>query len=279
LLWVAGALAPARASAAPFEAFTEPYRTIDVAAAEIGVVEELSVREGDRVAKGQTLAVLDCQVLEASKEIAAANVQAKGKLNSALAEHELRKTRLARLEPLRERGHASQEEIDRARSELAVAEANLLAAHEQQLLNELERKKIDAMIERRKIRSPIDGVITKLHREEQELVSSNSAAVATVVQLDPLRVVFTLPTADALPLKAGQTVALTFPESVARTSGKIESVAPVTEAESGTVRVKVVVNNPDGKYRSGVRCSLEIQQVAPNRVPLNTMTAGSSQLE
>ena len=130
----------AAACGASFDGFTEPFRKIEVAASETGTVAQLLVHEGDRVTKGQALATLDNDVLEVSREIAAANAQAKGKLDSAVAERELRKTRLERLEPLRAEGHASQEEIDRARTDLAVAEANLQAAREQHQLDELERQ-------------------------------------------------------------------------------------------------------------------------------------------
>ena len=94
------------------------------------------------------------------------------------------------------------------------------------------------MIETAHVRSPIDGVVAKVHKEEQEYVSNNSAAVATVVQLDPLRVVFTVPTAYAVRFKAGQVVALELPESGKKAKGSIELIAPMTEAESGTTRVK-----------------------------------------
>jgi RND family efflux transporter MFP subunit len=267
---------PAWATATSFEGFTEPYRKIEVAAAETGVVEKLLVREGDRVVKGQTLATLESDVLVVSKEIATANTQAKGKLDFAQAERDLRKRRLERLEPLCQQGNASQEEIDRARTELAAAEANLLSAQEQHILDELERKKIEAMIERRALRSPIDGVVAKVHKEEQEYVSNNSAAVATVVQLDPLRVVFTIPTAYAMRFNVGQVIALVFPESAKKAKGTIELIAPMTEAESGTTRVKVIVGNPDGQFRCGVRCTLDLAETPPEEKAPEKMTAGSS---
>jgi RND family efflux transporter MFP subunit len=262
-----------------FEGFTEPYRKIDVAAAETGTVAKLLVREGDRVVKGQPLAMLDKEVLEVYKEIAEANTQAKGKLDSAEAERNLRKMRLERLEPLREQGHASQEEIDRARTELEVAEANLRSAREQHLVDELERKKVEAMIERRTLRSPIDGVVTKLHKDEQEFVSNTSATVVTVVQLDPLRVTFTIPTKYALSIEVGQAITLEFPESSTTAPCKVEFVAPITEAESGTVRVKVLLDNPKGQYRCGVRCSLNLQKISKDENALKSITTGFPKLQ
>ena len=40
----------------------------------------------------------------------------------------------------------------------------------------------------------------------------------------------------------------------------MEFVAPVTEAESGTVRVKVLIDNAKGAYRCGIRCLLNAEQ-------------------
>ncbi len=270
------ALQSAAACGASFDGFTEPFRKIEVAASETGIVARLLVREGDRVNKGQALATLDNEVLAVSREIATATIQAKGKLDSAAAERDLRKTRLDRLEPLRADGHASQEEIDRALADLAVAEANLRAAREQHQLDELERRKIEAMIERRTLRSPIDGYVLKLQKDEREYVSPASASVATVVQLDPLRVVFSLPTACAAKLGVGGAVDLELPDSGAKLRGKVEFVAPVTEAESGTVRVKVLIDNAGGAYRCGIRCLLNAEQ-SKEAPAEKTLSAGSVQ--
>ena len=128
------------------------------------------------------------------------------------------------------------------------------------------------------MRSPIDGVVAKVHKEEQEYVSNNSAAVATVVQLDPLRVVFTVPTAYAVRFKAGQVVALELPESGKKAKGSIELIAPMTEAESGTTRVKVIVGNPDGQVRCGVRCTLDLSEVPPEEKNNGNTKGRSSQV-
>ena len=260
-----------------FDGFTEPNRKIDVAAAETGTVDKLLVHEGDRVSRGQPLALLDNEVLEVTREIANTAVQARGKLDSATAERDLRRTRLERLELLRPQGHSSQEEVDRARTDLSVAEANLLVVREQRQLDELERKKIEAMIERRTLRSPIDGVVSKMLKDEREYVSNNAAAVMTVVQLDPLRVTFSLPTRAAASLSLGQVLPLELPEAGMKATGKVEFIAPVTEAESGTVRVKLLMDNPNGQYRCGIRCLLHLEHDSRNEGPAKTLAAGSAQ--
>ncbi len=243
------------------EGFTEPVRKLDLIPPEPGIITTLTVHEGDRVKKHQLLGSLDCETQEVALEIAKANKAAHGKLDSAVAERDLRRWRLATLQKLRAEGHANDEEVNRAADEVAVAEANVLTALEQHATDSLEVDRIATMIERRMMRSPFDGIVTRVFREEKEFVGSNNTPVMTIMQLDKLRVIFTIPTALALRLKAGQTVSLTFPNSDQRATGKIESISPVTDAESDTVRVKVLIDNKEGKYRCGVRCAINLNKL------------------
>jgi RND family efflux transporter MFP subunit len=250
-------LAASSALAGGTEGFTEPYRKIDIGPSEPGLLAQVAVHEGDVVQAGQIVGTLECDVLQVSLEIAKAAMQSQGRIDSALAERDLHQARVEKLTQLLAAGHANREEVDRAKTELAVAEGNLQTAKDQQTVDKLEYKKTAAMIERRKLRSPIDGVVTRIYKDEQELVAGNAPTVLTVVQLNPLRVTFSVPTAQGLALKAGQSLPLVFPETSAKVTGKVEFVSPVTEAESGTVRVKVLIDNPGGAYRSGIRCALE----------------------
>jgi RND family efflux transporter MFP subunit len=243
------------------EGFTEPVRKLDLIPPEPGIIASLAVREGDHVKKNQLLGSLDCETQQAALEIAKANVNAHGKLDSAMAERDLRRWRLAKLQKLHAEGHANDEEVNRAADELAVADANVLTALEQHTTDMLEVERIATMVERRMMRSPFNGVVTRIFREEKEFVGSNNTPVLTIMQLDKLRVIFTIPTALALRLKTGQTVSLAFPNSNQRAVGTIESISPVTEAESDTVRVKVLIDNPDGKYRCGVRCAINLNKL------------------
>jgi RND family efflux transporter MFP subunit len=240
------------------ESFTEPYRKVDLVPAESGVLRSLDVREGEQVAKNQQLGGLDCEVQEIALAIARANLEARGQLESAAAERDLRKSRLAKLQELQTSGHATNDEVERAVADLAVAEANFLAATEKRKIDELEFRRIAALIDRRILKSPIDGVVTRIYKEEAEFVGATSTPLMTIMQLDPLRITFSVPNSHAQALRVGQSVALSLPESKRRAVGQVEFVSPVTDAESGTVRVKVLLKNSDGQYRSGVRCEIDL---------------------
>jgi multidrug efflux pump subunit AcrA (membrane-fusion protein) len=48
-------------------------------------------------------------------------------------------------------------------------------------------------------------------------------------------------------------------DSDAETRGTVEFISPITDAESGTVLVKVRVANPHGRFRSGERCKIRVE--------------------
>src|SRR5262245_38698565 len=116
ILAVVFAPANAFAQGTEVEGLTEPYKTIDVAAPEPGVITKIPVREGNTVHQGEVLAALDNEVHLATLAVAQKNMESVGALNSANAELTLRKDRLEKLEALRAQEHARQEEVDRARA-------------------------------------------------------------------------------------------------------------------------------------------------------------------
>jgi RND family efflux transporter MFP subunit len=236
------------------DGFTEPFRKIDLAPAEPGVLDSLMAKEGDTVEAGQLLGALDNNVLQISLKISQQVLQSRGKLAAAKAERDLRSVRLDRLKELQPKGFAHREEVDRAAADFAVADANVLSLTEQHLLDELEYQKSQALLERRLIRSPVPGVITKVHHDEGEYIAGNNPVIFTIVQLNPLRTVFAIPAASTRNLKINQSVSLRFPDTGQECVGRIELVSPVIDAESGLVRVKVLIPNEDGKKPCGARC-------------------------
>lgn len=263
LLTIANAVVVSPAMALEVEGFTEPYRTVNVASGETGIIAEVLVREGDVVEAGQPLARLNNEVHKALLAIAEKSMKAKGKIDSALAELSLRKERFNKLKTLRAEGHARQEELDRARAEVEIAEGNVTSVREDLLIKKLDYAKINAQLVQRTIRSPFDGVVTTLHKEKGEFVAPNSPEVLTLVELDSLLAHFSIMSSEAKRLSIGQKVQIRFPASVQNAERVVESIAPVTDAESGTVQVKVRIANPKGSFRSGERCMMRLPSNSP----------------
>ena len=206
--------------------YSEPSRSAEVAFSESGVLEELVVQEGDVVKKGDKLAHLDTRVL--THDLAIAQEQLR-----------LQELRFKQLEGLWKDKTLSRDEYERGR-------ADLLTSREQV-------KRIMAQIDKRTVYAKFDGVVLKIHREVSESISANNTALLTLVKLDPLHVTFYVPVDAVDAFSKGATVRLTLggKHSVL---GTVAFVSPVIDAASRTVRVRLVIDNSDGKLRSGMLC-------------------------
>lgn len=245
--------------AVEYEGFTEPEREIKVAAPELGILQKIAVKEGNRVKKGQLLATLETQVLDAALTVAKAKMNAQGRLKSAQSIEKLRKDKLNRLLPLLSQGNAQQYEVTQAQIELEAAAAEVTAARDALNISSLEYKQIQAQIAHRQIYSPISGVVTDIVKEVAEIVGGNDFHVMTIAVLDKLTVIIRVPTAQALALKTNQAVTVSFPAvDLSMLKAKIATISPITDASSDTVKVEINLDNGKGKLRSGLKCLVKI---------------------
>ena len=243
------------------EAYTEPYRDIAVAASEMGTLSGVNVREGDVVKSGDVIAVMADDVLKASLEVARRSMNVEGTLQSASADVNLRRSELAKLQELRKRDHASQQEVDRVQTELIVAESRHLTVREEIEIKQLEFRRIEAQLEQRSIRAPIAGIVSEVHKDAGEFVSPSDPIVARIVQLDPLMVVFSVPLDQRNSFHQAQTVNLQLGYSDTTAEGIVEYVSPTTDSSNSSIRVKVRLPNPNGQFQSGERAVLHCETV------------------
>lgn len=239
-----------------FEGYTEPAQVIDVAIDETGTVEEVFVREGDFVEKGTPLLSLNSDLVNARIDLASQQMASIGRLKAAKAEVELTNQRLERIEQLQSTGHARQSEFARAVKEAEVANANLVSVQEDIESRQLEYQRLLAQKARRTVRAPISGFVTEVHREVGEFVAPNKPDVLKIVRLDRLVARFAVNELDAQRLKLDAKVSMELVDHDKRVTGKVRFISPVTEAESGTVLIKVDFPNPRHEVRSGSRCRL-----------------------
>ncbi|WP_442506691.1 efflux RND transporter periplasmic adaptor subunit [Novipirellula sp. SH528] len=238
--------------AAEAESFTEPYKRVDVPAAEIGILAAILVSEGDEVYPTQLLAQLDDSVLKASLEMAKSAKDAEGSRLGATLELQSRQKQLASYKELRERGNASVRELDRSETDYQQAKSRLQSINEELEVRRLEYERVRAQIKQRRIESPISGVVISIVKDQGEFVSPTDPVVMQVVQLDNLKAVFSIPIEVASTFTMDQQVALNIGNPAIPATGVVEFVSPVADAESGSVRIKIRIPNRDRKIQSGV---------------------------
>ena len=242
---------------AQIDGFTGPFRSIELSSDETGSIAVLEVEEGDEVQADQVVAKLDTRVQELQLEIA--NQQANTTSQITAAEQALNKRRSIsnRLNQLKARGHASQSEIIRSEMELSIAEAKYFAAKEEQVVRSIEAKRAKVQLDRRTIVSPFDGVVSKVHRREGEFLSPVNPEVVTIIQVDKLLATFAIPTSQVKEFKVGKEFNLEM-EDGRTIVAEVYRIGVSTDAQSGTVEVKMVIDNQMRDIRSGEILTLNI---------------------
>ena len=261
--WAASAIASASAGAAELDCLIQPQRDITLSAAIEGVVAEVLVERGDRVEKGQVVARLESVVEQASVEVARARARADGQVISSEARLELATTTYDRQKALEDQRVISKGEIDEAIAAKRVAEAELLAAKDDRKLARLELGRAEAFLERRAIRSPIDGVVVKRILSPGEY--ADPPEILELAQVDPLRVEVYAPLELLGRIEVGMT-AIVRPEQPV--GGEHEATVTVVDsavdAASATFGVRLELPNSDYAIAAGLNCRVEFPvQAAP----------------
>ena len=240
------------------ESFLEQHKQIHFIPPFRDTIREIHVNEGDKVEKGQLLITLDLGVLLARREAAVIMARAHGRIDSAKTIVGMRKAQLENLEKLKSTGHVRPREIEKTKADLAIAEADLLAASEQQKIRRADLKQLDAQIDQKKIVAPISGIISRIYKEEGELIGGGPEdKLITIVKITPLQATFHIPYRITDNFQGGQKVPLSidgFPDLVEAT---VTFASPVVNPQSGTIRITLELPEKFNA-KSGIRCTLEV---------------------
>jgi multidrug resistance efflux pump len=216
---------------------------------------------------------LQKQLQLARVRAAAAAAEAKSTAKLVVAEKTLAvaETELEVSRELRERGTVTKADHrrqgllrDRAVGEIAVVNLErLVLEFELQVRNAEVDIALEA-IERRKVRTPLEGVVVNLHRRVGEWVQPGDP-VAEIVRLDKLVIEGMLSAENGTPEKLiGQTATISVYRGgeYVKAKGKIVFVTPIVEA-TGELRIRAEFDNRriDGSwfFRPGQQATLSIE--------------------
>lgn len=205
-----------------------------IAAERAGVLSRLRVDAGDRVKKGRVLATVFHEGLVLRKELYEAN-----KKYFAFQVDNLTK--------LNEKGIATDQELEKARMDLAV--------------NSKEIGMVQTEIDRSVIRAPFSGVVVNRQVQPHEWVTPGKPVVE-MYNPAKLRVVADLPSNVGVNLKPGRTDSFYFPDLKSEVEGKLQVVVPRVDVRSNTIKVYWRVNRAQAKeLMPGMKGILEIAAV------------------
>ena len=213
----------------------------------------LGVEEGSRIKKGQVIARLESEDVEAAEKQAVANLNnARANLDSAKAELSDATLAMNRNKELVSKDLIAQADYDTvfARYQKAVAGVDAAQAAVRAANATLEAAKV--AIEYTQIRAPFDAVVLTKNADAGDIVTPIGAAanaksaVVTIADMDSLRVEADVSESNLEKVKVGQPCEIqldALPEI--RFRGEVHMIVPTADRSKATVMVKVRFLEPD----------------------------------
>jgi len=231
--------------------------SVDLRARVTGYVDEVAYREGDRVKRGDLLFVIDPRPFRDALDSAKANLE-RERAAAAFADiQEKRAQRLNASEAI------SQEEYQNRDSDLSQSAARVHEAESAVATAELN-------LSFTKVRSPIDGKTSRAQLTRGNLAQADQTVLTTVVSQDPIYVYFDCDeqsylrfqqrvqrrsgVSSANPVRVALANETGFPHA-----GRIDFLDNAVNAATGTIRARVVLNNPDHRFTPGLYARVQLE--------------------
>ncbi|MGJ7558494.1 efflux RND transporter periplasmic adaptor subunit [Variovorax sp. RB3P1] len=157
---------------------------------------------------------------------------------AAAAKADFAQAQLRRSQELAPTGAEPRELLEQRKAEAAQAAAAV--------------RQLDARIQQKSIRAPFSGQIGIRRINSGQYLNAGDA-IATLTQLDPLYVNFTLPQQDLPKLTPGASVQVTVDAAPGRVfTGRISTIEPRIDGETRNVAVQALLPNADRLLKSGM---------------------------
>jgi RND family efflux transporter MFP subunit len=233
-------------------------------------VLELLADEGDHVKKGQVLARLvseqiDAQIAQNRANLArsdAAIAQAESQIAQAEAQAKEAAAQLQRAEPLKKSGYLSGATYDQRESAARTTAAQLVAARDGLIAAKAEKAQVEAQgreLEWRRsntdVTAPQDGVISRRTARMGALASSVGEPMFRIIQRGEIELDAEIVETELKNVKVGQKAIVTVPQ-VGNFEGRVRLVSPEVDKTTRLGRVKIFLgSNPQlriGTYARGL---------------------------
>lgn len=217
-------------------------------------VKRVLVREGDRVAAGQTVAEFDTAQLRAQFAERSATYES---AKAQLATNE--RTRQANAQLVKQ-NFISQNAFDTADSAYQAQLAAVAAARAQ--LEQTQLLLADAVV-----RAPIAGTVAKRNVQSGEKVAFD-APLLSIVDLSQLEVQAQAPVSDVARVRTGMPAQVEIEGLAGRKFvGRVERINPSTEPGTRTINIYVSLPNEDALLRAGMFARVALVTSADDEVP------------
>lgn len=239
----------------------EAIDQVEVRARVTGYIQSVHFKPGAEVKKGDLLFLIDPRPFET------AVAQAQATLNNTRAQLDLAHTVLRRNEALLAERATSKREYDEAAAAVRSLEAQLRA-------NQAALDTARLNLSYTRVTAPVSGRVGKAEITPGNLVQGevpNSPLLTTVVSINPIYASFEVDEGaflkyigksrgGALPVAVGLADESGFPHE-----GRLEFVDNRVDPDSGTVRMRAVLDNKSGRFTPGLFARVQLGNAAEPR--------------
>lgn len=212
-----------------------------------GVVESVSASAGDKVHKGQLLAVISSQGI----------ADQRSDLMAAQKRLDLARVTYEREKKLWEEKISAEQDYLQAKQDLQEAEISLQRA-KQKLQSIGANLGSGNNLTSYEIKSPIDGVITDKQISAGQVLNGDES-IFVVADLSTLWAEMTIYAKDVSAVKVGQKVTVKAAAFEAQTIGTVAYVGALVGEQSRTAMARVVLKNADKIWLPGLPVNIELQ--------------------
>ena len=268
----------------------QPYQVVDVHPKVSGFMVKINVDIGDRVRKGQTLAVLEVPELQAQLEGTKFDMQ-QATSDILRAQHEVKRAEAIhaaeRLDYQRlldtskaQPGLVAQQELDDAQSkdlssasQVDAAKAAAEAAQQHAQSARANNERVQAMENYTNVVAPIEGVVVWRYADTGALIQSGTNSnqqdlpIVRLAQSDLLRLRMPLPEDDVQYVHVGDPMQIRIDALNRSITGKVVRFTRNVNFETRTMETEVDVENRDLSITPGMYANTTLQLASANNVP------------
>ena len=240
-----------------------------------GRIEKLTVRQGDRVKRGQVLLELWNDDLVARERVSSEQLEtARARRNEACLLAEAAARDAARQRQLHDKGFISEGSVDRVESEAKSKQASCQSARAQVMEAEARIAASRADTARTVVRAPFAGIVGEVNGEVGEFLTPSPPGIPTLPAIDLiddscLYVSAPIDEVDAAQLKIGMPGRITLDAYRGRHfPGKLRRIAPyvlAVEKQARTVEVEIEFDNPGEARHLLVGYSADVEIIVTAR--------------
>ncbi|MGL3821644.1 efflux RND transporter periplasmic adaptor subunit [Sphingopyxis sp. R3-92] len=230
----------------------EAVDSVEVRPRASGYLQRSHFTDGQYVRAGQLLFTIDARPSQAALD------QARAQLARSQATLANARTELARSETLAKSQAASLEEVESRRAAVRTGEADVAAARAAIRGSELN-------VGFTRVTAPISGRVSQRLVDPGNSVTADQTVLTTIVSTNPLHFTFQGSESSLLDYERqgdeleGSPVRIRLQGETDYTrTGRIDFVDNALSSGSGTIAVRAVVQNPDGKLRPGLFGQLQL---------------------